>query len=127
LAVLLRREGHPVNHKLIHRLYREDRLEVTRRRKKRTAATRTPLAAPTRPNQRLSLAFVSDAFADVRKLRALTLVDAFARELLAIEVDTPLAGERVVPVFERRIVSRGWPTVPIVDNGPEVAGNPWIS
>lgn len=122
LAVLLRREGHTVNHKLVHRLYREEGLMVRRRRKKRTAVTRTPLAAPTRPNERWSLDFVSDALADGRKFRALTLVDAFTRESLAIEVDTSLPGERVVRVLERVLGMRGLPAVLTVDNGPELAG-----
>jgi putative transposase len=122
LAVLLRREGHTVNHKLVHRLYREEGLAVRRRRKKRTAVARTPLAAPMRPNERWSLDFVSDALADGRKFRALTLVDAFTRESLAIEVDTSLPGERVVRVLERVIGVRGLPAVLTVDNGPELAG-----
>lgn len=63
LAVLLAREGHVLNHKLVHRLYREEGLAVRRRRRKRAAAGRVPLAAPTRPNERWSMDFVSDALA----------------------------------------------------------------
>jgi putative transposase len=122
LAVLLTREGHRVNHKLVHRLYREEGLVVRRRRKKRTAVARTPLAAPTRPNERWSLDFVSDALADGRKFRALNIVDAFTRECLVIEVDTSLPGERVVRVLERLRAVRSLPESITVDNGPELAG-----
>lgn len=48
LHVLLRREGFIVNHKKVLRLYREEGLAVTRRRrKKRVAMARVPLPAPT--------------------------------------------------------------------------------
>lgn len=40
--------------------------------------------------------FVSDALFDGRRLRALTVVDAFTREALAIEVDQGIKGEQVV-------------------------------
>jgi len=63
LAVLLAREGHVLNHKLVHRLYREEGLAVRRRRKKRLATARVPLTAPTRPNERWAMDFVSDALA----------------------------------------------------------------
>lgn len=122
LAVLPAREGHVLNHKLVHRLYREEGLVVRRRRKKRAAAARVPLAAPTQPNERWSMDFVSDALADGRKIRCLTIVDAFTRECPAIEVDTSLPGERVARVLDRVVAARGAPTAITVDNGPELAG-----
>ena len=122
LAVLLEREGHRVNHKLVHRLYREEGLAVRRTRKKRTAVTRVPLPAPTRPNEQWSLDFVSDALADGRRFRALTLVDAFTRECPVIEVDTSLPGERVVRVLDRLVSQRGVPAAITIDNGPELRG-----
>ncbi len=122
LAVLLAREGHVLNHKLVHRLYREEGLTVRRRRKKRVATARVPLAAPTRPNERWAMDFVSDAVGDGRKLRCLTVVDAFTRECPAIEVDTSLPGERVARVLDRLVAERGAPTAITVDNGPELAG-----
>ena len=53
---------------------------------------------------------------------ALTLVDAFTRECLAIEVDTSLPGERVCRVLDRVAHERGYPRVIVTDNGPEFAG-----
>lgn len=122
LAVLLAREGQGRNHKLVHRLYREEGLAVRRRRRKRVAVARVPLTAPTRPNERWAMDFVSDAVADGRKLRCLTLVDTFTRECPAIEVDTSLPGERVVRVLERLVTERGTPTTITIDNGPELSG-----
>ena len=116
LAVLLRREGHGANHKLVHRLYREEGLAVRRRRKKRAAVARVAPPAPVRPNERWSLDFVSGALADGRAFRCLTLVDAFTRECPAIEVDTSLGGERVVRVLERLAGTRGLPRGIVCDN-----------
>ena len=96
LHVLLRREGYEVNHKRVHRLYRSEGLMVRRRLRKRIAAgKRVPLPAPSRPNERWSLDFMSDQLADGREYRSLNIVDDFTRECRAIEVDTSLSGVRV--------------------------------
>ena len=44
--------------------------------------------------------FVSDQLYDGRKLRALTLIDAYTRECLAIWVDQGIRGEHVVNVVD---------------------------
>ena len=50
LHVLLRREGHVVNHKKLFRLYREEKLTVRRRGgRKRAIGTRAPMLIPMAP------------------------------------------------------------------------------
>jgi len=123
LTVLLRREGWAVNHKRVYRLYREEGLGVRRRKRQRIGAVRRqPLAIPTRPNQRWSMDFITDALSDGRKFRTLNIVDDFNRECLAAEVDTSLTGARVVRVLERLRELRGLPQILVMDNGPEFAG-----
>lgn len=120
LHILLRREGFAVNVKRVRRLYRQLGLAVARRRgRKRVALPRQPIIAPTRPNERWSIDFVSDAVASGRRFRCLTIVDDFTRECPAIEVDTSLTGGRVVDVFERLARTRGLPTTIVLDNGTE--------
>lgn len=119
---LLRREGWTHNRKRTQRVYREEGLHVRRRKRKRVAVARTPLAVPTRANERWSMDFVSDALGDGRKFRSLTLVDDLTRECPAIEVDVSLPGERVVRVLERVAAVRGYPTTIVCDNGPEFRG-----
>jgi putative transposase len=119
LHLLLRREGCGVNRKLVQRLYREEGLSVHRRKRKRVAVTRRPILAPSGPNERWSMDFVSDALGDGRKFRALTIVDDFTRESPAIEVEFSLTGERVARVLERLATTRGLPTTIVCDNGPE--------
>jgi putative transposase len=123
LTVLLRREGWPVNHKRVYRLYREAGLGVRRRKRKRIGALeRQPLTLPTRRNERWSMDFVFDALTDGRRFRSLNIVDDFNRECLAAEVDTSIPGARVVRVLERLRDLRGVPEVLVADNGPEFAG-----
>ena len=64
--------------------------------------------------------FVSDALFDGRRLRAPTVVDAFTREALLIDVDQGIKGEQVVAAMERRASVRGPPGTIRADNGPEV-------
>ncbi len=95
--MLLEREGHVMNRKKLYRLYREEKLMVRRRgRRKRAIGTRAPLAPPAAVNRRWSLDFVSDALGDGRRFRILCVVDNFSRECLAAVVDTSLGGVRVV-------------------------------
>ena len=123
IHVLLRREGWSVNHKRTHRLYREQGLMVRKRKRKRIGlAERLVMPAPQAPNQSWSMDYVADALIDGRKLRALTIVDDFTRECLAIEVDTSLPGSRVVAVLERLRDLRGLPASITVDHGPEFEG-----
>jgi putative transposase len=73
-----------------------------------------------------SMDFVSDALFDGRRLRALTVVDAFTREALAIDVDQGIKGEQVVEAMTRIALSRGAPKIIRVDNPvlSEVEGGP---
>jgi putative transposase len=123
LGVMLEREGSSVNHKRLHRLYREEGLVLRKKRRQRAStATRAPLVCPQRAGQRYSMDFMSDSLATGRSFRTLNIVDDYTRECLAIEVDTSLPGERVARVLDRLIKSGRKPEVIVVDNGPEFAG-----
>jgi len=121
IHVLLRREGWQVNHKRVYRLYRQAGLSLFqhRPRRHRSARQRQALPAASRVNECWSMDFVSDQLYDGRKLRALTLIDAYSRECLAIWVDQGIRGEAVVRVIGEVARERGAPTRVQVDNGPE--------
>jgi putative transposase len=120
LHVLLRREGRVVNHKKVLRLYREEGLAMSRRRrKKHVAIARVPLPKPTARTERWSMDFVSDALFDGRPFRCFTLVDDFTRECPAIDVGHSLPAWRVIHVLERVAAERGLPRSIVCDNGPE--------
>ena len=122
LYLLIRREGYRVNRKLVQRLYREEGLQVRRRKRKRVAVARSPLAMPLGPNHRWSMDFIADALGDGRKFQGFTLVDDFTRECPAIEVDRSLSAARVIQVLDRVALTRGLPHAIVCDNGPEFAG-----
>jgi putative transposase len=121
LGWLLEREGYVMNRKKLYRLYREEKLMVRRRgRRKRAIGSRAPMTLPNAINQRWSLDFVSDALGDGRRFRILCVVDNFSRECLAAVVDTSLGGVRVVRELERLVTERGTPGVIVSDNGTEL-------
>src|SRR5271154_2889095 len=123
LHILLTREGIIMNHKKFRRLYREERLQVRRRSgRKRALGTRAPMALPQGPNQRWSLDFLSDAFANGRRFRILAIVDDFTRECLALVPDTSPPGLRVGRELDALITARGRPAMCVSDNGTELTG-----
>ena len=63
--------------------------------------------------------FVTDSLFNGRRFRALTVVDNFSRECLAIEVGQKIRGEDVTRVMNRLRAARGVPRSIYVDNGPE--------
>ena len=120
---MLRREGERVNRKRVYRMYREERLQVRRRRRKKaTAAPRLALPIAERPNQVWSADFVSDALSSGRRFRVLTLVDVFSRECPARTVDTSIPGARVVRELDAVAAKRGYPEWLVTDGGPEFTG-----
>ncbi len=120
LHVLLRREGWQVNHKRVYRLYREEGLGIrVRRRRKRVGGPRVLPPPAQRPQERWSLDFLTDALADGRRFRVLTIVDNVSRVSPAIEVGVSLTGARVVAVLERLRRTAGMPERIAIDNGPE--------
>jgi putative transposase len=121
LGWMLAREGHTMNHKKLYRLYREEKLSLRRRgRRKRAVGTRTPMMLPTTINQRWSLDFIMDTLSDGRRYRILCIVDDFSRECLAVVVDTSLSGMRVVRELERLVSERAIPKMIVSDNGTEL-------
>jgi putative transposase len=123
LHELLRREGWSVNHKLVERLYREEKLAIRRRgRQKRGAGTMAGHWCPIAANQRWSLDFTEDCLANGRKFRTANLKDDCTRECPAIAVDFSLPGACVVAMLEDVARERGRPDMLVVDNGPELRG-----
>ena len=107
---LLRPEFPDVNHKKIYRLYREADLAVRRRRKaKRPASERQALSPASQPNAVWSMDFVSDALANGRRLKCLTVADDFSHESVDIAVDHGISGAYVVRVLDRAACFRGYP------------------
>ena len=126
LHALLQREGR-VNHKKVERVYRELGLQLRRKRRKHCVRVGRPLVERTAANQEWALDFVHDAVECGRTIRVLSVVDAYTRECLALEVDTGFASRRVTRVLDQIIVERGAPLAIRCDNGPELTSRHFLA
>ena len=121
LHVLLKREGWSLGRNLAYRLHCEEGLQFRSKlpRRRKMVVTRRERFVPRRVNQAWSMDFVSDQLVDGRRIRALTIVDVFSREALAIEVGQRMRSENVVEVCNRLVAQRDKPKRVFVDNGSE--------
>jgi len=119
----LKNEGWQINLKRTYRLYREAKLMVRpRRRKKLPVSARQPLIRPDQPNQVWSMDFVFDELANGRKVKTLTVVDDCTKEAVQIALDTSIPALYVTRVLDALKAERGLPKTLRTDNGPEFAG-----
>lgn len=124
LTVLLQREGWPVNHKRICRIYGEEGLLVrTKRRKKRTAQRCLKPLPPTRVGEHWSIDFMSDQLADGRPFRVLTAVDHFSQECVCIEVAQRFPSKAVTEPLDEAMWTHEKPDVNTLDNSTEFTSN----
>lgn len=122
LHVILRREGWQVNHKLVYRLYTEERLALKRKRpkKRKSVAPREARPVVTAANERWAMDFVHDVLSGGRTVRVLTVVDVFSRECVALVAQTSFRGEDVARILTEAGERRGkLPALISVDNGTE--------
>lgn len=122
IYTLLRREGWKDNFKRTYRVYKEEGLNLRSKRPRRNKAAAHRMERPDNTGlyECCSMDFVSDALFDGKKFRALTLVDNYSRECLAIFAGQSLRGRDVVNVLER--IKRERKIVPKriqTDNGSE--------
>lgn len=105
----------------MRRVYREQRLNVRVKPKKRLPSRQpTLLKQPRATNESWSVDFMSDSLQSGRTFRTLKVIDDFNREALAIEIDTSLPAGRVVRVLDTIAAWRGYPRRSRSDNGPEL-------
>lgn len=63
--------------------------------------------------------FVSDSLYDGRRFRALTIIDQYTREAIALEVSNSITGRHVCRVLDWLCELRSAPEAITVDHGPE--------
>lgn len=109
-----------VNEKKTYRIYREEKLQVrTKRRKRLARGPRVEIPAPAAANQRWSMDFVSDQLANGRRFRVLNVVDEHTRECVLNVVDFSISGERITRELADLGRRRRLPQQLVMDNGPE--------
>ncbi len=116
----IRNEGLLWNRKRVLRIYRNIKLRLRRKHKRRLPArAKQPLQQQQQPNKSYSMDFMSDALTSGRKLRVLKVMDDCTRESLAAYADYSIPSEQVIQVLKQIIEDRGKPEQIRVDNGPE--------
>lgn len=121
IHALLRREGWPISHKRVYRLYKEAGLSLRphQKRKSQKSPVRIARENVARINQCWSMDFVIDSLSDGRRLKLLTVLDIFTRESLAVKAAGSIKGADVVSVLQAITGERGAPQSIRCDNGPE--------
>lgn len=124
LHVLLKREGLVVNHKRTERIYKEEKLALrVRRRKKLASQGRIEIPCAERMNHIWAMDFLLDSLGNGRRVRFLPIIDIYIRECFRIEVNTSIGGRRVIEVLNQIASVKGLPEHIVIDNGPEFICN----
>jgi putative transposase len=120
IRIFLERQGHALGTDRMYRLWRQERLQVPKKRpRRRVAASRPRPQTPTAVNHVWAHDFVFDTCADGRTLKCLTIIDEFTRECLAIDVAGDIRSGRVIEVLTQLVSVHGAPQFLRSDNGPE--------
>jgi putative transposase len=126
--VELAREKPRFGYRRLHVLLRRGGgLAIRRKKRKHCVRVGRPLVVRTAANQEWALDFAHDAVACGRAIRVLSVVDAYTRECLALEVDTSFASRRVTRVLETIVAERGQPQAIRCDNGPELTSRHFLA
>ena len=104
---LMRNQGHIINHKRVHRLYKELKLHMRRKSKRRLVGIiAEPIVIPNKSNNTWSIDFMTDTLISSRRFNTLNVIDDYNREALAIEAAPPITGVRRTSMLDKLAIYR---------------------
>ena len=127
--------GWRVNYKRVHRLWKQEHMQVPKKQRKRRrlpghSANGCVRYKATHRNHVWSYDFVSDRTEDGRQLKLLVVIDEFTRECLAIEAARSFTARDVILTLQYLFAVWGAPQHIRSDNGPEFVAHEvqrWLS
>lgn len=120
LYQLLRKKGHPWNHKKVYRIYTSLKMNLRRKKHKRLPPRlKQPMSLPINNNLVWSIDFMMDRLYCGRPFKILNIIDDFNREALAMEIDTGIGSLRLIRTLQSLKEDGLLPKTIRVDNGPE--------
>ena len=121
-AALRYDERREVNMKKVHRLWREEGLQVrVHSPRKRAGVSSIPPLAADAPNVVWAIDFQFDSTIDGKAIKIASMIDEHTRESLLDLVERSITAERLVAEFEQVFAAAGGPPrVLRMDNGPEL-------
>jgi putative transposase len=125
LHVLLRREGHLINHKRSERIYKKLNLKIKRRKRKKVGLGRSQISTiPYGSESVLAIDFVFDYIESGRRLKVLTMVDEYSKVSEGILVAHSIRGAHLGEFIE--IALEVLPKVIRVDQGTEFTSRAFL-
>jgi len=111
VTALLRREGEELNAKRVQRVRRKAGLQVSKKQRKlrRLGVSTAERQQALHANHVWSWDFVEDQTENGTRFRALTLMDEYTRECLAMHVDWSIRAVDVIMVVEAAMARHGTP------------------
>ncbi len=115
-------EHREVNKKKIHRLWREERLQVRGKSpRKRAGVSSVPPVGADAPNVMWAIDFQFDSTADGKAIKIASMVDEHTRVSLLHLVERSITADRLVAELAEVFVAAGGPPKALrMDNGPEL-------
>ncbi len=129
--VTLRREGATVGKNRVHRIWKDEGLQLPRRRPKRRRHVKGEVVRKAeRRNHVWTYDFMEDRTVKGGRLRILNVVEEYTRECLAARVEKSMSAREVIDTLEWLFLMHGAPEHIRSDNGPEFVAEAvkrWLS
>jgi transposase InsO family protein len=102
ITAMLKHDGHPINRKRVYRIWRQEGLQLPRRKtgKRRFGDSTGNLRRASHPNVVWTYDFLEARTERGGKLRMLTILDEYTRECLTIHVARSVSSRQVIQQLE---------------------------